>query len=282
MLYPYLIIKSTRMRTSSAQLPEIEEAKSIIEKEAQRNVESGKEDMHYVDFSLVIEWLRMLELDTEPFTEQLPWEETLTIGNAIREEVIQRTIVHNTEEQFQEVMKRVTAYLGEEDVPQSSDLIVVFGSNNPARMQTAIDLWKQGFAPYIFVSGGHPYFQTSEPEAEIFKKMAIEQGIPSEKIIIETEAITVSDNVKRTLNALEEKDLNFSKIILVTDWFAKRRAWAIMMKYIPATSEIYRVNAPVNPEGDYAPDRWFHNEKGIRLVFGEFVKMRITTLLNIA
>lgn len=270
------------MRTNSTQLPEIDELKAIMEKEAWRDPASGKEAVHYPDFSVAVEWLRALELDASLFEQSLSWEEVLVLGDQLREEVIKRTLNRISEHELLNIVKKVTAYLGEADAPEISELIFVFGSQSTSRIHTAVDLWQKGLAPKIFITGGHPFFKETESEAEVFKNYAIEHGVPLDAMIIESEAITIADNVRRSINLFEEKGINYSRMILVTAWFVQRRSWSFMMKYIPDEYRLYRVNAPVNPRGDYTENGWFKNENGIRLVFGELVKLRIGVALNTA
>ena len=270
------------MRTSHTQLPKIQELIDIMKKEAWRDPPHDKEQTHYPKFDIVIEWLQTLGLDPSLFTAPATWEDILTQGEKMRAEVIKRTLKNHSDHNLQSILKKVTAYLGETDIPKKSDLIFVFGSQNIARMQSAIDLWKQGLAPNIFITGGHPYYQETRSEAEVFKDFANKQGVPEDKIIIEPQAISVADNVRRSINYFEEKHIKYSSMILVTAWFVQRRSWAFMSKYIPSDYKLYRVNTLINADGDYAEKRWFTNENGIKIIFGEFVKLRIGVALNTA
>lgn len=114
----------------------------------------------------------------------------------------------------------------------------------------------------------------------MFKKYAIENGANEEDILIDPNAITIADNVRGGLNFLDNLKISYSSIILVTNWFAMRRSWSFMAKYTPSSCKLYRVTSDVNLIGDYAKDTWYKNENGIKVVFNEFAKMKIGTLLN--
>ena len=66
---------------------------------------------------------------------------------------------------FNDLMQKITEYLGQEDKLEKGDYIFVFGGKNVGRIQKAIELWKEGWAPKIWISGGHPIYQEYEPEA---------------------------------------------------------------------------------------------------------------------
>lgn len=180
------------------------------------------------------------------------------------------------------VLSKITKYLGESDIPKPSDLIFVFGAPSLYRIKTGVDLWKQGFAPTIFISGGRPaYKPEAESEATIFKQYAIDNGIPESSIAIHDNAISVTDNVRGGLNRLDEQGIKYKSVILITSWFVQKRCWGQMMKYVPEGTQIYRVNAASNPDGGLTEDDWYKSEKGIKTVVGEFFKLRVTELQNI-
>ncbi|TSC88116.1 MAG: hypothetical protein G01um101416_139 [Microgenomates group bacterium Gr01-1014_16] len=265
-------------RTSYTQLPAVKELEEIMKKEAWRQPAKGKENIHFPKFDSVIVWLNLLKLDTGLFTADKTWQEVIVEGTELETDVVQRTLAL---EDMETVANDIYAYLGENDSPKTSDLIFVFGSQSTLRIQTAIDLWKSKMAPKILITGGSPIYKSNrDPEAVLFKKYALSHAVPEEAIIIEPDAISIADNVRRSINLFEAQKINYQKMILITAWFAMRRSWAFMSKYVPSDHSLYRVVAPVNPEGDFAKDRWWKNPNGIKVVFNEFVKMKTGLALN--
>jgi uncharacterized SAM-binding protein YcdF (DUF218 family) len=268
-------------RTDPTQLPGLDELSAILAQEAQRPVFPGKANLHYPHFELAISWLNLLGLDSRVFSADLPWQEVITDCTYLENKVISKTLDPVNQLRLATLFPSLTDYLGETDVPRSSSLIYVFGSQNLSRIQTAVNLWKENLAPLIFITGGHPHYQETPSEAEIFKNYALSAGVPESSLIIEPQAITVADNVRRGLNLLDSQSIKFDSLITVTAWFSQRRSWSHLIKYIPDIP-IYRVNSPVKSDGDFAPNRWFANSNGIKVIYNEFVKMKTAVSLNTA
>ncbi len=270
-------------RKSSVELPEIKELEVILEREAKRPVASGKEKEHFADFKLPLQWFELLGLPTDIFEKDLTWQELVVLGAEIQEQVVSRTLklVQEGNSEVEELMQKITSYLGEEDEPQKSDVIFVFGSKSLSRIETAVNLYKQKLTPKIFITGSAPIYEKREnPEAHVFRDWAIEHDVPAEDIAIHDTAISVADNVRGGLNIMDSLELPHSSMILVTAWFAMRRSWAHMMKYVPENTKLYRVSAPVTSTGNFTSDGWWKNEIGVKTIFNEFGKMKISEILN--
>jgi len=70
----------------------------------------------------------------------------------------------------------------------SADLIFVLGSHDPRVAERAADLYMDGVAPRILMSGGFGNFTKGtfeKPEADLFAEVAVSMGVPSEHILIE-------------------------------------------------------------------------------------------------
>jgi hypothetical protein len=269
-------------RVSPKQLPSVRELAEIIEKEAKRPLAVGKEGLHFVDFGVVKEWLELLDLSSELFDEGSSWEKVVAEGEKLKDKVVRRTLskVAGGDKNLLGVLDQVADYLGKEDQPEESDLIFVFGAKSLVRIDKAVGLWKQGLAPVIFISGGSPNYDKREPEALVFKERAMELGVPEEAIVVEPDSISYADNVRRSLNLMDELGIEYGKgIIQVTSWFGQQRAWSHMMKYVSMGTVVYRINAPVVSQG-LSLGGWFNSDMGIKLVFNEFVKMRVGVILN--
>ncbi len=270
-------------RKNSAELPAVKELETILKREAKRPVAIGKENKHFARFELFIRWLELIGLPVDIFYQNLTWQELVVLGAKAQSQIVSRTLrmVQDGDRELDNLMQDITKYFGEEDTPQLSDVIFVFGSKSLSRIEVAVDLYKQGLAPKIFISGGMPIYEKREKsEALIFKEWAIEHDVPSESIVIHDTAISVPDNVRGGLNMMDQLGLPYNSIILVTVWFAMRRSWAHMMKYIPQDTKLYRVNSAVTPTGNFAQNGWWKNEVGIKTIFNEFGKLKISEVLN--
>ena len=143
------------------------------------------------------------------------------------------------------------------------------------RIEKAVELWKAGWAPKIWISGGHPIYLEREPEALTFKRYAIENGVPEESILIEPESITIADNIRRSLNKMDETKINFHRIILIISWYAQKRAWVTMEKYLPVGKKAININALMEPDNQVSKTNWYESDYGINIIFNEYFKMRI-------
>lgn len=265
------------------QLPEPAELEDILAKEAKRSIAKGKENKHYASFELFIEWMKLIGLPTEKLESKLTWQESILLSNEIQSYVVSETLksIESGDARTHDLMRQITSYLGENDEVQQSNLIFVFGSGNLGRIKTAVNLYKNKLAPKIFISGGAPvYKKFQESEAQVFHNYAIEHGVPVNAIFLHNNAITVADNVRGGLNILDSLNVPYESMILVTSWFAMRRSWAMMMKYVEEGTKLYRVNAELPEDSFFSVDRWYKNEQGIKMIFREFGNLKISEALN--
>jgi uncharacterized SAM-binding protein YcdF (DUF218 family) len=265
-------------RTHFSQLPSIIEVEEILKREAKRGLPNEKENKHYVDFSLVVEWLNAIGLDPDIFVNQYIWQEVMEKSEILKKEVVARTLKLNVEN----ITKKVSLYLGEKDNLIKSDLIWVFGSKDINRIRLGVELLKSNWGRSILITGGNPNYSEGEnqkTEAEVFGKEALKLGVDKDKIIIETKSITVPDNVRSGLNLLDSLNVKVGSIICVIAWFAMRRAEATLQKYTKVGTVVFKVSpATSNPE--LSKESWFKNELGIKTIFNEFVKMKVAMELN--
>lgn len=119
---------------------------------------------------------------------------------------------------------------------KKSDCIFVLGSYDMRVADYAIDLYQQGYAPYLLFSGGviqqndRLNIHWDETEAEFFAKRAIEQGVSAEKVIIENQATNTGENFTCTRQRLDALGYDFRSFILVQKPFMERRVLATGLK----------------------------------------------------
>ena len=77
----------------------------------------------------------------------------------------------------------------------------------------------------------------SEPEAEIFRKRALELNVPSSKILMENKSTNTGENVKFSYDLLEQNSLLPRRVVLVQKPYMERRAYATFMKQWPAKTD---------------------------------------------
>jgi len=119
----------------------------------------------------------------------------------------------------------------EELVP--ADAIVVLGAAQwngrpspvlQARLDRAIALYRQGYAPLLVLTGGS---LAGDPfsEASAGRDYALAQGVPAEAILVEEESRSTAENLRGAWQLLAPRQAR--SILLVSDAFHMGRALAI-------------------------------------------------------
>lgn len=267
----------TSKRTNASQSFGYDELMAILDTEAKRPIFEEKRNIRLIDYSLAEEWLKEIGININPFNDKNSVKQVIEKGNKIKETIGELTLekVKNGGESFKILIERITGYLGQEGKLEKSDLIFVFGGKDIGRIQKAVELWKAGWAPKIWISGGHPIYQEYEPEALTFKKLALEAGVPENCIYTEPDSITIADNCRRSLNLMEEKEVKFERMIIIISWYAQKRAWMMMEKYLPNGVELINSKALRKSESQVFPMEWYKSDYGINIIFNEFLKMRV-------
>lgn len=120
------------------------------------------------------------------------------------------------------------------------DCIIVFGGRDIRTAQRGAELFLQGYAPFIVMTGGYgrKTKEWDKSEAEIFAEIAIKLGVPSEKIILEKESTNTGDNIIFTKKLLRDLGLNPKKILAVQKPYTERRLLAAIQRQWPEVEPI--------------------------------------------
>ncbi len=273
------------MRTSATQLPSYEELLAILEKEGKRDVPLDKKDLHYANFSSIINLLNSFNLPASFFTESIKFEEwkdtELFDGTISVFDNLAQAIFSNEDSSKIELFNNLYDYLSEQDTLEKADLLFVFGAKSTFRIEKAIDLFNQGYAPKILISGHGPFYEGEAqlPEADRLAQFAVERGVAMENIFVENESITIPDNVKRSLNLLEKLGQAHGKIILVNSPFSQRRGWAHFQKFRSPETKFVRINTD-KVSSQFSREGWYKDMDGIKVVLKEFFGLRVSELIN--
>lgn len=269
----------------TTQLPGSDELKDIMDFEAKREVPLEKRDVHYPKFDAFLALLDHLQIAADFMCEDVSAETWLSggyqeKGDSLMQELIGKLMARGVNE-LRPIFDTLYDYLSEEDVIKKSDAIFVFGGKTPLRAEKAVQLYRDGWSRKIIFSGHGSYTGRSETsEAEKYREVAIAAGVPPEDILLETESITIPDNVRRSLNYFDEIGFTPKSLILVNSPQPQRRGWCLFKKYLPDSVELVRQNCPTAEK--YGRDGWFTNPEGIKVVLNECIKMKIAVTLNTA
>ncbi|MDB4491785.1 YdcF family protein, partial [bacterium] len=116
----------------------------------------------------------------------------------------------------------------------------------------AVELWNQGLAPFVIMSGGFGNFTEGvfeKPEAELFAERAIQLGLPTSKVLVEPRSTNCGENVAFTRALLAEKQIALSEVIAVQKPYMERRTFATIRKQWPALE--VQVTSPQMSFDDY-------------------------------
>ena len=169
---------------------------------------------------------------------------------------------------FFETREALTRFLFLKDEPAVVDLCFVLGSPTALSMQPAVELYRNGLAPRILISGRGPR-PDQEPECEIYKTFALEKGVPEAAILLERQASNTLENFAFS-RPIIEKEIgweNVKAVAIVGKPFHMRRALMTAREQWPAHLKF--VMQPSTDPIDMPADIWWRSEAGRRYVLTE-------------
>ena len=135
-----------------------------------------------------------------------------------------------------EKLQTLWNYLYINDKVEKVDCIFGLGSIDVSVAQKCADLYKKGYGDYIIFSGNcgkGTEGVINKTEAELFAKIAIDEGVPKEKIYLEKEATNTYENFRNSKKIIKENHLKCDSIITVSKPYATRRVFAISQIEMP-------------------------------------------------
>lgn len=112
---------------------------------------------------------------------------------------------------------------------QKADCIIVLGSHDTRVAERGAELFLEGWAP-LLVCSGHLGSLTSgtwtRSEAEVFAEIAVERGVPRDRILLESRSTNTGENVDFTRQLLAERGLTPRRAIAVQKPYMERRTLA--------------------------------------------------------
>ena len=117
-----------------------------------------------------------------------------------------------------------------------ADAILVLCSHDTAVAVCGAELFLAGWAPLLIFSGGFGAITRHlwhEPEADQFAAIAIERGVPRDRILIENRSTNTGENVLHTRQLLGDKGIDPQKFMLVQKPYMERRSYATFKRQWP-------------------------------------------------
>ncbi|MEJ7617761.1 MAG: YdcF family protein [Pyrinomonadaceae bacterium] len=161
----------------------------------------------------------------------------------------------------------------------TADAILVLCSHDLMVAQRGAQLYLENWAPLLIFSGGLGALTKSmwrEPEADQFARIAVEMGVPTEKVIVENKSTNTGENILFTKQLLAEQGINPQKLLLVQKPYMERRSYATFKKLWPEREVV--VTSPQVSFDEYL-EKYSHKELSadavISIMVGDLQRIKL-------
>jgi uncharacterized SAM-binding protein YcdF (DUF218 family) len=187
--------------------------------------------------------------------------------------------VKNTSEHIKALAEQLWHYHQMKHQLRKSDAILVLCSHDKKVAEKGAQLFLAGWAPLLIFSGGlgtitrHMW---TEPEADQFAAIALDLGVPREKILIENKSSNTGENITFTRQLLAANGLDPQKFILVQKPYMERRSFATFRKVWPEKDVV--VTSPQVPFDEYLSsytNRELSGNDVISIMVGDLQRLKL-------
>jgi uncharacterized SAM-binding protein YcdF (DUF218 family) len=141
------------------------------------------------------------------------------------------------------------------------------------------ELFLQGWAPLLIFAGGFGAITRhlwDEPEADQFARIAVEMGVPRDRILVENRSTNTGENILFTKQLMAERHLDLRKFILVQKPYMERRSYATFKKVWPE-KDLLVTSPQVSMDGylsEYSHDALSPDDV-VGIMVGDLQRMRL-------
>ncbi len=170
----------------------------------------------------------------------------------------------------EQIMLAIGDYLIIQDELHTSDVIHVIAGED-YRTEYAVQLFKQGYAPVIFFTGGwcstYGYYHAAHA-----RELAISLGVPFEAIVVDDSEVTSTYSETVLLKSwIDQESIAINSVIMVSDPFHMRRLQWTGRKVLGNEAEL--LMAPVAFDATPYDREWWKNEWSQNYVKDEYLKL---------
>ena len=152
--------------------------------------------------------------------------------------------------------------------PVPADAIVVLGGDWKGRIQKGIQLYKDGFAPTLVVTGGM-LIAPDRTQADYLAEVARRAGVPETAIVREGRANSTWEDATFTLELARQR--GWRRVLLVTsDWHSRRAVMVFRRVYGEAGIEVISVPSV---EWRFDTYRWWQYPDGGEIIPIEWLRL---------
>jgi uncharacterized SAM-binding protein YcdF (DUF218 family) len=153
--------------------------------------------------------------------------------------------------------------------PVRADLIVPLGGDNGNRVNKAAELFKEGLAPYVLLTG----MEGGSAETRSYylnwrARFLIERGVAEKMLLFDATSANTWEEAVNTLRLMRER--NWQRVLVVSDPPHMRRLAWVWGKVFEGSGKEYRLIAA--PLERWNPGRWWENDYSAQYVFTEVIK----------
>lgn len=133
-------------------------------------------------------------------------------------------------------LKKIWNYMVLNEAYPPCELIMGCGCANLTIPVTCSDLFKQGFGKNILFAGGLGKLTKemfSQSEAEVYEKIAIEQGVSPNRIFLEKQSTNTGDNFRLSIPILVQSNIPSDSILIVHNRLSERRTLSAAKAIMP-------------------------------------------------
>src|SRR5919198_1145343 len=117
-----------------------------------------------------------------------------------------------------------------------ADAILVLCSHDTIVAERGAQLFLEGWAPLLIFAGGLGAITRqmwSEPEADQFARIAVDMGVPRDRILIENRSTNTGENVRFTKELIEGRGVAVRRAVVVQKPYMERRSYATFRQLWP-------------------------------------------------
>lgn len=159
--------------------------------------------------------------------------------------------------------------------PAKADCILALGSHDLRVAERAADLWLEGWAPLLILSGGLGNLTLGvwrEPEADRFAAVARARGVPESALLIENRSTNTGENIQFTGRLLAARGLSPRSFLVVQKPYMERRSYATFKQHW--TDKDLRVTSPRISFEAY-PNAEIPMARVIEIMVGDLQRIRL-------
>jgi len=181
--------------------------------------------------------------------------------------------LHAMNNKILQLAKKLWDYHHVNHVLEPADCILALGSHDLRVDERAADLYLEGYAPILILSGGLGNFTKglwTKSEADLFAEVAVKKGVPERDILIENKSSNTGENILFTQLLLKEKGLDPKRFIVVQKPYMERRSLATFKKHWPEKELM--VTSPQISFEDYSNEE-IPMERVINIMVGDLQRI---------